>query len=45
MPEIKSRKTLFNPDLCRRGIYLLPNLFANALVIALLSYEPSLALL
>jgi len=30
MPDIKPRKTLFNPDLRRRGIYLLPNLFTTA---------------
>ena len=30
MPEIKPRKTLFNPELRRRGIYLLPNLFTTA---------------
>ena len=30
MPEIKPRKTLFNPELRRRGIYVLPNLFATA---------------
>jgi CDP-diacylglycerol--serine O-phosphatidyltransferase len=30
MPEQKPRKTLFNPELRRRGIYLLPNLFTTA---------------
>ena len=30
MPEIKPRKTLFNPELRRRGIYLLPNLLTSA---------------
>ncbi len=30
MPEVKPRKTLFNPELRRRGIYLLPNLFTTA---------------
>jgi CDP-diacylglycerol--serine O-phosphatidyltransferase len=30
MPEIKPRKTLFNPELRRRGIYILPNLFTTA---------------
>lgn len=30
MPEIKPRKTLFNPELRRRGIYVLPNLFTTA---------------
>ncbi|MBL8369059.1 MAG: CDP-diacylglycerol--serine O-phosphatidyltransferase [Candidatus Accumulibacter sp.] len=30
MPEMKPRKTLFNPELRRRGIYLLPNLFTTA---------------
>jgi CDP-diacylglycerol--serine O-phosphatidyltransferase len=30
MPELKPRKTLFNPELRRRGIYLLPNLFTTA---------------
>ncbi|MCM8595825.1 CDP-diacylglycerol--serine O-phosphatidyltransferase [Accumulibacter sp.] len=29
MPEIKPRKTLFNPELRRRGIYVLPNLFTT----------------
>lgn len=28
--EIKPRKTLFNPELRRRGIYVLPNLFTTA---------------
>ncbi|MCE1171946.1 CDP-diacylglycerol--serine O-phosphatidyltransferase [Azovibrio restrictus] len=30
MPEIKPRKALFNPELRRRGIYVLPNLFTTA---------------
>lgn len=30
MPDIKPRKTLFNPELRRRGIYVLPNLFTTA---------------
>lgn len=30
MPDIKPRKALFNPELRRRGIYLLPNLFTTA---------------
>lgn len=30
MSELKPRKTLFNPELRRRGIYLLPNLFTTA---------------
>ena len=30
MPEIKPRKTLFNPERRRRGIYVLPNLFTTA---------------
>jgi CDP-diacylglycerol--serine O-phosphatidyltransferase len=30
MPEIKPRKTLFNPELRRRGIYVLPNLLTTA---------------
>lgn len=30
MPEIKPRKVLFNPELRRRGIYLLPNLLTTA---------------
>ena len=30
MSEIKPRKTLFNPELRRRGIYVLPNLFTTA---------------
>jgi len=30
MPEIKPRKAIFNPELRRRGIYLLPNLFTTA---------------
>src|SRR5512135_1171486 len=34
MPEIRSRKPLFNPDLRRRGIYILPNLFTTAALFA-----------
>ncbi len=30
MPEIKPRKVIFNPELKRRGIYILPNLFTTA---------------
>ena len=30
MPDLKPRKTLFNPELRRRGIYVLPNLFTTA---------------
>lgn len=30
MPDYRPRKTLFNPELRRRGIYLLPNLFTTA---------------
>ncbi|GHT92967.1 phosphatidyltransferase [Betaproteobacteria bacterium] len=30
MPELKPRKTLFHPELKRRGIYILPNLFTTA---------------
>jgi len=30
MPDQKPRKTLFNPELRRRGIYVLPNLFTTA---------------
>lgn len=30
MPETRPRKALFNPELRRRGIYLLPNLFTTA---------------
>lgn len=30
MPEIKPRKALFNPEVRRRGIYILPNLFTTA---------------
>lgn len=30
MPEIKPRKAIFNPELRRRGIYILPNLFTTA---------------
>lgn len=34
MPEIKPRKALFNPELRRRGIYVLPNLFTTAALFA-----------
>jgi len=30
MPEYRPRKTLFNPELRRRGIYILPNLLTTA---------------
>ncbi len=30
MPDYRSRKTLLNPELRRRGIYILPNLFTTA---------------
>jgi CDP-diacylglycerol--serine O-phosphatidyltransferase len=30
MPDYRPRKTLFNPELRRRGIYILPNLFTTA---------------
>lgn len=30
MPDYRPRKTLFNPELRRRGIYVLPNLFTTA---------------
>lgn len=30
IPDLKPRKTLFNPELRRRGIYVLPNLFTTA---------------
>ncbi len=30
MPELKPRKVIFNPELKRRGIYVLPNLFTTA---------------
>jgi CDP-diacylglycerol--serine O-phosphatidyltransferase len=30
MADLKPRKTLFNPELRRRGIYILPNLFTTA---------------
>ena len=30
MPEYRPRKALFNPELRRRGIYILPNLFTTA---------------
>ena len=34
MPEFRSRRTLVNPELRRRGIYLLPNLFTTAALFA-----------
>lgn len=34
MPEIRTRKFLGNPELRRRGIYLLPNLFTTAALFA-----------
>lgn len=34
MPELKPRKALFNPELKRRGIYVLPNLFTTAALFA-----------
>lgn len=34
MPDIRPRKTLFNPELRRRGIYVLPNLFTTAALFA-----------
>jgi CDP-diacylglycerol--serine O-phosphatidyltransferase len=34
MSELKPRKTLFNPELKRRGIYILPNLFTTAALFA-----------
>ena len=34
MTELKPRKTLFNPGLKRRGIYILPNLFTTAALFA-----------
>ena len=34
MPDYRPRKTLFNPELRRRGIYLLPNLFTTAALFA-----------
>jgi len=34
MTELKPRKTLFNPEVKRRGIYLLPNLFTTAALFA-----------
>jgi CDP-diacylglycerol--serine O-phosphatidyltransferase len=30
MTELKPRKSLFNPEVKRRGIYVLPNLFTTA---------------
>lgn len=34
MSELKPRKTLFNPEIRRRGIYVLPNLFTTAALFA-----------
>lgn len=34
MNELKPRKALFNPDIKRRGIYVLPNLFTTAALFA-----------
>lgn len=34
MPELRPRKTLMNPELRRRGIYILPNLFTTAALFA-----------
>jgi CDP-diacylglycerol---serine O-phosphatidyltransferase len=34
MSELKPRKALFNPELRRRGIYVLPNLFTTAALFA-----------
>ncbi len=34
MTELKPRKTLFNPEVKRRGIYLLPNMFTTAALFA-----------
>ena len=34
MTELKPRKALFNPELKRRGIFLLPNLFTTAALFA-----------
>lgn len=34
MPELKPRKAIFNPELKRRGIYVLPNLFTTAALFA-----------
>ena len=34
MADIRPRKTLFNPELRRRGIYILPNLFTTAALFA-----------
>jgi CDP-diacylglycerol--serine O-phosphatidyltransferase len=34
MPQIQPRKTVFNPELRRRGIYILPNLFTTAALFA-----------
>lgn len=33
-PELRPRKALFNPELRRRGIYILPNLFTTAALFA-----------
>jgi len=34
MPELRPRKSLMNPELRRRGIYILPNLFTTAALFA-----------
>ena len=34
MPYVRPRKALFNPELRRRGIYILPNLFTTAALFA-----------
>ena len=34
MTELKPRKSLFNPEVKRRGIYVLPNLFTTAALFA-----------
>lgn len=34
MPEIRPRKVMFNPELRRRGIYILPNLLTTAALFA-----------
>jgi len=34
MTDLKPRKTLFNPEIKRRGIYILPNLFTTAALFA-----------
>ncbi len=33
-PEKKPRKALFNPEVKRRGIYILPNLFTTGALFA-----------